>query len=118
MNDMKAPLAGKVSGGDIIVKALKNKGIERIYSLCGGFLNPILIACQKHGIEVVTTRSEMEAGFMANAEARTTRKVSVCLAEPSGFTNYISAVADAHFAGDPVIFIGVSSNMKNFNNNV
>jgi acetolactate synthase-1/2/3 large subunit len=117
MNDMKAPLAGKVSGGDIIVKALKNKGIERIYSLCGGFLNPILIACQKQGIEVVTTRNEMEAGFMANAAARTTRKVSVCLAEPSGFTNYISAVADAHFAGDPVIFIGVSSNMKNFNNN-
>ena len=38
MNEMKAPLAGKVSGGDIIVKALKNKGIERIYSLCGGFL--------------------------------------------------------------------------------
>ena len=54
---------------------------------------------------------------MANAAARTTRKVSVCLAEPSGFTNYISAVADAHFAGDPVIFIGVSSNSNHFNNN-
>lgn len=117
MNEITAPLANKVSGGHVLVQALKNKGVERIYSLCGGFLNPILIACQEYGIEVVTTRNEMEAGFMANATARTTRKVSVCLAEPSGFTNYISAVADAHFAGDPVIFIGVSANLKNFNNN-
>ena len=117
MNEIKAPLAGKISGGHVLVQALKNKGVERIYSLCGGFLNPILIACQEYGIEVVTTRNEMEAGFMANATARTTRKVSVCLAEPSGFTNYISAVADAHFAGDPVIFIGVSANVNNFNNN-
>lgn len=117
MNEITAPLAGKISGGHVLVQALKNKGIERIYSLCGGFLNPILIACQEHGIEVVTTRNEMEAGFMANATARTTRKVSVCLAEPSGFTNYISAVADAHFAGDPVIFIGVSANVKNSDNN-
>ena len=117
MDEIKAPLAGKISGGHILVKALKNKGVERIYSLCGGFLNPILVGCQEQGIEVVTTRNEMEAGFMANAAARTTRKVSVCLAEPSGFTNYISAVADAHFAGDPVIFIGVSSNSNHFNNN-
>ena len=117
MNTPSAPLAGKVSGGHKLVQALKDKGVERIFSLCGGFLNPILIACREHGIDVVATRNEMEAGFMANATARLTREVSVCLAEPSGFTSYISAVADAHFAGDPVIFIGVSSNSHNFNNN-
>lgn len=117
MNKPNAPLAGKVSGGHMLVQALKEKGIERIFSLCGGFLNPILIGCREHGIDVVATRNEMEAGFMANATARLNREVSVCLAEPSGFTNYLSAVADAHFAGDPVIFIGVSSNSHNFNNN-
>jgi len=53
---------------------------------------------------------------MATATARLTREVQVCLAEPSGFTNYVSAVAEAHFAGDPVIFIGISSNSHHFDN--
>jgi len=117
MNKPSAPLAGKFSGGHMLVQALGDKGVEKVFSLCGGFLNPILIACREYGIDVVTARNEMEAGFMANATARLTRQVSVCIAEPSGFTNYISAVAEAHFAGDPVIFIGVSSNSHNFDNN-
>ena len=58
----------------------------------------------------------MEAGFLATATARLTREVQVCLAEPSGFPNYVSAVAEAPFAGDPVIFIGISSNSHNFDN--
>ena len=117
MTRLSAPLAGKFSGGHMLVQALKDKGIERVFSLCGGFLNPITIACREYGIDVVATRNEMEAGFMAAATARLTRKATVCIAEPSGFTNYISAVAEAHFAGDPVIFIGVSSNSHNFDNN-
>lgn len=117
MTRLSAPLAGKFSGGHMLVQALKDKGIERVFSLCGGFLNPITIACREYGIDVVATRNEMEAGFMAAATARLTREASVCIAEPSGFTNYVSAVAEAHFAGDPVIFIGVSSNSHNFDNN-
>ena len=117
MTELSAPLAGKFSGGHMLVQALKDKGIERVFSLCGGFLNPITIACREYGIDVVATRNEMEAGFMAAATARVTREATVCIAEPSGFTNYISAVAEAHFAGDPVIFIGVSSNTHNFDNN-
>ena len=117
MTGTSAPLAGKFSGGHMLVQALKDKGIERVFSLCGGFLNPITIACREYGIDVVATRNEMEAGFMAAATARLTRQATVCIAEPSGFTNYVSAVAEAHFAGDPVIFIGVSSNTHNFDNN-
>ena len=100
----------------MLVQALKDKGIERVFSLCGGFINPITIACREYGVDVVATRNEMEAGFMAAATARLTREATVCIAEPSGFTNYISAVAEAHFAGDPVIFIGVSSNSHHFDN--
>ena len=53
---------------------------------------------------------------MAAAMARLTREPAVCLAEPSGFTNYISAVAEAHYTGDPVIFISASANSNNFDN--
>ena len=116
MTDISKTAEGKIAGGHMLARALKDKGIESVFTLCGGFTNPILIGCLDYGIELVTTRSEMEAGFMAAAKARVTREVSVCIAEPSGFTNYVSAVAEAYYAGDPVIFIGVSSNSHNFDN--
>ena len=116
MTDISKAPKGKIAGGHMLARALKEKGIDRVFALCGGFINPILIGCLDYDIDIVTARSEMEAGFMAAATARLTRKVSVCIAEPSGFTNYVSAVAEAYFAGDPVIFIGISGNSHNFDN--
>jgi acetolactate synthase-1/2/3 large subunit len=100
---------GKMQGGEILAKAIALKGIKRVFSLCGGFLNPIYDGCLKNDVEVIGTRNEMEAGFLASAEARLDREPAVVLAEPSGFTNYISAVAEAFHSGDPVIFIAVGS---------
>lgn len=110
------PLAGKITGGHALAKAMSAKGIDRIYSLCGGFINPIYDACADYGIEIVGCRNELEAGFIATADARLSRKATICLAEPSGFTNYVSAVAEAYYAGDPVIFVSASSNSNNFDN--
>ena len=116
MSDAAKPLAGKINGGHLLAKAMADKGIKRVFSLCGGFINPIYMGCEHYGIEVIGCRNELEAGFMAAASARLTREPAVCLAEPSGFTNYISAVAEAHYTGDPVIFISASANSNNFDN--
>jgi acetolactate synthase-1/2/3 large subunit len=98
-----------MQGGQILAKAMALKGIKRIFSLCGGFLNPIYDGCIDNEVEVIGTRHEMEAGFMANAWARLHREPAVVLAEPSGFTNYVSAVAEAFHSGDPVIYISSAS---------
>ena len=103
------PISGKMQGGSILAKAMALKGIKRVFSLCGGFLNPIYDGCLENGVEVVGTRHEMEAGFLASATSRISREPVVVLAEPSGFTNYVSAVAEAFHSGDPVIFISVCS---------
>ena len=116
MSTTKKALSGKISGGTLLAKAMADKGIKRVYSLCGGFINPIYMGCAEYGIEVIGCRNELEAGFMAAAHARLTREPTVCLAEPSGFTNYVSAVAEAYYVGDPVIFISASSNTNNFDN--
>ena len=116
MTDISKTLDGKITGGHMLARALKAKGVERVFALCGGFINPIFMGCMDYGIEVIGTRNEMEAGFLAAATARLTREVSVCIGEPSGFTNYVSAVAEAYYAGDPVIFISASSNSNNFDN--
>jgi acetolactate synthase-1/2/3 large subunit len=116
MSDSAKPLAGKIAGGHLLAKAMADKGIKRIFSVCGGFINPAYMGCEHFGIEVIGCRNELEAGFMAAATARLTREASVCLAEPSGFTNYVSAVAEAHYTGDPVIFVSASANSNNFDN--
>lgn len=116
MTSAAKPLAGKIAGGHLLAKAMADKGIKRIFTVCGGFINPAFMGCEHFGIEVIGCRNELEAGFMAAASARLTREAAVCLAEPSGFTNYISAVAEAHYTGDPVIFISASSNTNNFDN--
>ena len=105
----KSSISGKMQGGQILAKAMALKGIKRVYSLCGGFLNPIYDGCLEYEVDVIGTRNEMEAGFMASAAARLQREPAVVLAEPSGFTNYISSVAEAFHSGDPVIFISVGS---------
>ncbi len=99
-----------MQGGHILAKAMALKGIKRVFSLCGGFLNPIYDGCVEHGVEVIGARHEMEAGFMASAWSRLHREPAVVIAEPSGFTNYISAVAEAFHSGDPVIFISAGGN--------
>jgi acetolactate synthase-1/2/3 large subunit len=116
MIDLSKTAPGKITGGHMLARALRDKGVDRVFSLCGGFINPIYMGCLDYDIEVVGTRNEMEAGFLATAMARCTRKPSVCIAEPSGFTNYVSAVAEAYYGGDPVIFISASANSNNFDN--
>ena len=114
--DISKTLDGKITGGHMLARAMAEKGITKVFALCGGFINPIFIGCQDHGIEVIGCRNEMEAGFMAAAHARVTREPAICIAEPSGFTNYVSAVAEAFYAGDPVLFISASSNTHHFDN--
>ena len=116
MNDISKTKSGKITGGHLLARSIRDKGITRIFSLCGGFINPVTIGCLDNDIEIISARNEMEAGFLAAATSRLNREVSTCLAEPSGFTNYVSAVAEAYYAGDPVIFIGISSNSNNFDN--
>ena len=107
MNDISKTKPGKITGGHLLARSMRDKGITRIFSLCGGFINPVTVACLDYDIEIISARNEMEAGFLAVATSRLNREVSICLAEPSGFTNYISAVAEAYYAGDQVVFIGI-----------
>lgn len=102
----------KIQGGHLLARAMAQKGIKKVFSLSGGFLNPLFDGCLEYGIEIVGTRNEQEAGFLANMWGRLTREPAVCIAEPSGFTNYISAVAEAYYSGDPVIYISSASNFN------
>ena len=61
-----------MNSGDVIASVLKEEGVRRIFTLCGGHISPILVGCKKIGIEVIDTRDEANAVFAADATARMT----------------------------------------------
>lgn len=51
---------------------LRAHGVRFVFTLIGGHISPLLVACEKLGICVVDTRHEVTAVFAADAVARLT----------------------------------------------
>ena len=94
-------------GGDRIAQALQAHGVQRLFTLCGGHISPILSAAKARGIRVVDVRDEVTAVFAADATARLTGLpgVAAVTAGP-GITNTITALKNAQLAQSPVILLG------------
>jgi acetolactate synthase-1/2/3 large subunit len=95
-----------VNCGRVIAKALKDKGIENIFTLSGGHIFSIYDGCVKESIGILDTRHEQSAVFAAEAAGKLTRKahVSVLTAGP-GVTNGISAITSSHLSGTPLVVL-------------
>ncbi|HEX6018672.1 MAG TPA: thiamine pyrophosphate-binding protein, partial [Burkholderiaceae bacterium] len=94
-------------GGDRIAEALQAHGVQRLFTLCGGHIAPILSAAKARGIRVVDTRDEVTAVFAADATARLTGVpgVAAVTAGP-GITNTITALKNAQLAQSPMVLLG------------
>lgn len=57
-------------GGESVAAVLRAHGVKYIFTLVGGHISPILVACEKVGIRIVDTRHEATAVFAADAVAR------------------------------------------------
>ncbi len=97
----------KRDGGHIIAEKLKARGIEHVFTLCGGHISPILVGAKDLGLQVVDVRHEASAVFAADATARMTGKpgVAAVTAGP-GVTNTVTAVKNAQMAQSPVLILG------------
>jgi acetolactate synthase-1/2/3 large subunit len=65
-------------GADILVQTLAKAGVRRLFGLSGNQTMPIFDACIDAGIEIVHTRHEAAAVFMADAFAQLTGQVGSC----------------------------------------
>ncbi len=97
----------RVSGGHLVAKALKNEGIEAIFTLCGGHIIDIYDGCIDEGIKIIDVRHEQVAAHAADGLARVTGKLgcAVVTAGP-GTTNAMTGVANAWRAESPMLLIG------------
>lgn len=95
------------NGGMLIARFLKARGVQFLYTLCGGHISPILVGCKDQGIRVIDVRHEANAVFAADATARLTGipGVAAVTAGP-GVTNTITAIKNAQMAQSPLILLG------------
>ncbi len=96
-----------VSGGHLVARALKNEGVDTIFTLCGGHIIDIYDGCVDEDIRVIDVRHEQVAAHAADGYARQTGGLGcvVTTAGP-GCTNAITGIATAFRSESPVLHIG------------
>ncbi|KAG7316250.1 hypothetical protein KOW79_019791 [Hemibagrus wyckioides] len=100
--DRKSPR----QGGESVAEVLQAHGIKFVFTLVGGHISPILVACEKLGIRIVDTRHEATAVFAADAVARLSGTVGVAVVTAGpGLTNTVTAVKNAQMAESPLLLM-------------
>jgi len=96
-----------LSGGHLVARALRNEGVDTIFTLCGGHISDIYDGCIDEGIRIIDVRHEQVAAHAADGYARMTGKLgcAVVTAGP-GTTNAVTGVANALRAESPLLLIG------------
>lgn len=95
----------KINGADILVKALRDQGVDTIFGYPGGAVLPIYDAIFKQNdIRHVLVRQEGGAVHAAEGYARSTGKVGVVLVTSGpGATNAVTGLADALLDSIPIV---------------
>lgn len=98
----------KLTGAQIMMKVLKEEGVDTIFGYPGGAVIDIYDELAKEDIRHILVRQEQCAVHAADAYARAGQKVGVCLVTSGpGATNAVTGIASAHMDSIPiVIFTG------------
>lgn len=96
-----------LSGGDMLVRALHESGVEYIYGYPGGSLLHVYDAVYKQSaVKHVLVRHEQAAAHMADGYARATGKPGVVMVTSGpGATNTITGIATAFTDSIPMVVI-------------
>ncbi|TCQ27874.1 acetolactate synthase large subunit [Rhizobium sp. PP-CC-3G-465] len=94
-----------MTGAEIVLRALKDNGVEVIFGYPGGAVLPIYDEIhQQEDIKHILVRHEQGAGHMAEGYARSTGKVGVMLVTSGpGATNAVTPLQDALMDSIPLV---------------
>jgi acetolactate synthase-1/2/3 large subunit len=104
-----------VHGGKLAARALKQAGVECLFTLSGGHIMPLYDGCIDEGIRIVDVRHEQAAVHAADAWARCNPGrigVAAITAGP-GVTDGVTGVANAWRANSPILVIGGQGPFEN-----
>ena len=101
------PAANGKAVSEYVVDFLVTRGVDRVFGLQGGHIQPIWDRLAQRGVRIVDVRDEGAAVHMAHAHAVLTGGVGIALATAGpGVTNCVTAMANAQLERVPVLLIG------------
>jgi acetolactate synthase I/II/III large subunit len=93
-------------GSDLLVAALENEGVDRIFGVPGEENLDVVESLRNSKIELILTRHEQAAAFMAATHGRLTGKPGVCISTLGpGALNLSTGAAYAHLGAMPMIML-------------
>ena len=102
----------KLTGAHLFIRCLKQEGIQKVFTIVGDTILPLVDAAADEGIEFIDTRHEGAAMHMADGYARITGQPAVGIFTGGpGFSNAISALPAIYTSESPVIFIAGSAEL-------
>ncbi len=95
----------KISGNKLLVKALKEEGVDTIFGYPGANTIDLCDELYKQDdIRIILPRQEVALVHEADAYARSTGKVGVCLVTSGpGATNLVTGIASAYYDSVPLV---------------
>ena len=100
-------MSDRLSGGDMLIRALQDEGVDIIFGYPGGAALHIYDAIfRQQKVEHILVRHEQAATHMADGYARATGRPGVVLVTSGpGATNAITGIATAYMDSIPLIVI-------------
>ena len=100
--------------GEAVAEALREEGVERVYSVPGSHIHPIYDGLSRvNSIRMVTCKQEPNVSLMADAYGRLTGKPGVCVVTAGpGCINSMAGVAQAYGAASPMVHISGAVPLK------
>jgi thiamine pyrophosphate-dependent acetolactate synthase large subunit-like protein len=100
----------KIDGNSLVVRALKDEGVDTVFYLTGGPMVDVGARCIEAGFRTIDCRHEQAAAMAAHAYSRVIGKPGVCFAASGpGTTNLITGVGNAYLDAVPVVAMGGAS---------
>ena len=100
-------MARQVTGAQIVIKALKDQGVDTVFGYPGGAVLPIYDEIfQQNDIRHILVRHEQGATHMAEGYARSTGRPGVVLVTSGpGATNAVTGMTDALMDSVPIVVL-------------
>ena len=96
----------KLTGAHLFIRCLKQEGIEKVFTIVGDTILPLVDAAADEGIQFIDARHEGAALHMADGYARITgRPACGIFTGGPGFANAISALPAIYTSESPVLFV-------------
>jgi 2-hydroxyacyl-CoA lyase 1 len=97
----------EISGARIIVRSLKQQGVEYMFGIVGFPVSPIAFAAEAEGIRYLGFRNEQAASYAAGAVGYLTGRPGACLCVSGpGMIHGIAGLGNAWANGWPMILLG------------